>query len=97
VKFDEEKAMRCSLERELQLQQIRRFWLQRKNLRKLWSSHKQRSREWRHPLKQRHPEMEGSEPGKLTDYCMMLERMWEHPHHNAGRGGHQIGTLATWL
>ena len=22
---------------------------------------------------------------------------WEHPHHSTGKGGHQIGPLATWL
>lgn len=64
------------------------FWLQRKNLMKLWSNHKQRSREWRHPLKKRNIEKEGSGPGKLTYYCRMIERMWENPHHNTGRGCH---------
>lgn len=67
---------------------IRRFFLQRKNFRKLWRNHKQRRREWRHLLKKRRLEKEGSKPGKLIDYCRMLEIMWEHPHHSAGRESH---------
>ena len=77
--------------------QMKIFWLQRKNVRMMWSSHKQRSREWKNPLMQRHPEMEESAPERLTSYFMMVERMWEHSHHNVGRGGHLRGTLDTWL
>ena len=57
----------------------------------------QRRKEWRQTLKQIHPTKEGSELGKLTDYCMMIERIWEHPYHNIYRGVNWINTLATWL
>lgn len=63
----------------------------------MWSSHMQRSREWKHLLMQRLPEMEGSAPEKLTDICLTFKRMWEHPHNSVGGGGHQIRTVATWL
>eukprot|EP00253_Pinus_taeda_P035815 PITA_35815 len=46
----------------------------------MWSSHMQRIREWRHPLKKSLPEMGESAPDRLTCYCMMHGRMWEHPH-----------------
>ncbi len=76
----------------------RNYWfLRRRNLRLMWSNHMQRFQEWRHPLKKRYPEKEGSKPGKLIDYCMMLNRLWEHPHHIAARGGHWIDTLDTSL
>ena len=31
---------------------------------------------------------------RLIGYYMMLERMWEHPHHSADIGGHQSGCMA---
>jgi len=71
VKFDEDKAMQCSLKRDLQIHQRRSFWIQRRSLRMLWSSHRLRRREWRHPLKQNHPEKVGREPEKLRDLCKM--------------------------
>ena len=77
--------------------QLRSFYLQRRNLKMVWSSHMQRKRESKHPLMQRLPEMGESAPERLENYCMILERMWEHPHHSTGRGGHQIGTIDTWL
>lgn len=40
---------------------------------------------------------EGRKRGKLKNYCRILESMWEHPQHNADRGGHSIGTLDTWI
>jgi len=58
------------------------------NLRMMWSSHMQRSREWKNLLMQRLSKMEGGAPKRLTYWCMMLAKMWEHPHQNAGIGGH---------
>lgn len=52
---------------------------------------------WRQPLKKKHLEKEENELEKVRSYCMMLERLWEHPILSAGREGHQIGTLATLL
>jgi len=39
----------------LKSHQKRSFKLQMRNLEKLWSIHKLRSRDWRQPLKQNHP------------------------------------------
>ena len=63
----------------------------------LWGNHKLRSREWREPLKQNHPEKARRELEKLRDLCRMWGRMWVLLQISAGREGHQIGTLATWL
>ena len=75
---------------------LRRFWLQNKNL-KMWINHKQRKREWKHPITQRDPETKGITPERLKGWCLMLERMWENPHNNSGREGLQSGTLTTWI
>ena len=53
LKFDEQKAMQVSLERELQLQAVEEMLVPKEK--------------WRHPLKQSLPEMDGSTQEKLTD------------------------------
>ena len=77
--------------------QKRIFFLQRRNLKKLWSFHKLRSREWRQPLKQNHLEKAEKEQEKLRDLCRMRGKMWELLQICAGKGGHMYGKLATWL
>ena len=62
----------------------------------MWSSHMQ-SREWKHTLIQSLTKMGESTPKRLIGYYVMIERIWDHRHHSTGRGGHQRGTLATWL
>ena len=76
--------------------QLRRSWLQKNNI-KMWSRDKQRCREWKHPLMQRHIETKGNTPERLTVGCLILERMWEKSHHNTGREGLESTTLDTWL
>lgn len=55
----------------------------------------QRIREWRHSLRESLLEMGESALERLTGYCMMQGRMWEHPHLSTGKGGHLRGTLDT--
>ena len=40
------------------------------------------------PTQESLPEMGESAPERLIGYCMMRERMWEHPHRSTGKGGH---------
>ena len=56
----------------------------------------ERFQEWRHPLKQSLPEMDGSTQKKLTDCWRMRERMWEHHLLSVDKGGDLRGTLDTW-
>jgi len=62
----------------------------------MWSSHVQRFREWRHPLRQSLPEREESILERLIDCWMMHERLWEYPILSTNKGGHQRGTLDIW-
>ena len=61
----------------------------------MWSSHMQRILEWRHPLRQSLLEMGENAPERLTNYCMMHERMWDSLLLSVNRGGHPSGTLVT--
>jgi hypothetical protein len=68
LKFDEQKAMRVSLERELKLHAEEELLVPKEgSLRLMRSSRMQRIQEWRHPLMQSLPEMGGNAQGKLTD------------------------------
>jgi hypothetical protein len=67
IKFDEGKAMRLSLERELELHVEEELLVPRMSL-NMWISHMRRLMKWMKPLKQIHPlEMAESAPRKLTD------------------------------
>lgn len=99
-RFDQEKAMRCSLKQFLSIPSEEELLYPKQEpptkLRDLWSSHKQRSRqevEWRHPLNQNLPKRGGREAKKLTNWYRIHESMWELQHLSTGRGGHQTGTL----
>ena len=97
VNSDEEKAMRCSLERELQLHAYEQLLAPKeeprddveqpheKEKRVEATTHVETSRDGRKHIR---------EVGKLMHDAR--ENVGA-PHQSIGRGGHQIGTLATWL
>jgi len=95
-RFNEEKAMPVSLERELEIHEDEELLSpnveepqidvenpHENDLGVETSSQTKSSKE------------EESALERLTDCCMMHGRMWEHPHLSVGRGSHLRGTLDT--
>jgi len=82
LKFDEQKAMRVSLERELQLQAMEELLVPKEE-------------EPQTDVEEPHVEVSGVETStqdgsaqeKLTNCWRMRERMWEHHLLSADRGG----------
>jgi len=95
-RFNEMKAMRASLERELEIHEDEEY---------LYSNIEEPQIDVENPhakdpgvetsSQTESSRAEESALERLTDCCMMHGRMWEHPHLSVGRGSHLRGTLDT--
>eukprot|EP00253_Pinus_taeda_P003039 PITA_03039 len=74
VKFDEEKAMRCSLERELQIPPEEELLAPNKEAREVVEQLQVEEKIVETSLKHKHIEKARKEPRKLIDLCRILER-----------------------